>query len=86
MAGREPTRRRACVSDNMDSDEVYPMRWAGRIIGVLAVIIGIVWLLQGLNILGGSGMSGQFIFVVIGAIVAVIGVILVAVSSRRRKA
>jgi hypothetical protein len=62
------------------------MRWAGRIIGVLAVIIGIVWLLQGLNILGGSGMSGQFIFVVIGAIVAVIGVILVAVSSRRRKA
>jgi hypothetical protein len=62
------------------------MRWVGRIIGVLAVIIGIVWLLQGLNILGGSGMSGQFIFVVIGAIVAVIGVILVAVSSRRRKA
>jgi hypothetical protein len=62
------------------------MRWAGRIIGVLAVIIGIVWLLQGLNILGGSGMSGQFIFVVIGAIVAVIGVILVAASSRRRKA
>jgi hypothetical protein len=62
------------------------MRWVGRIIGVLAVIIGIVWLLQGLNILGGSGMSGQFIFVVIGAIVAVIGVILVAASSRRRKA
>ena len=62
------------------------MRWAGRIIGVLAVIIGIVWLLQGLNILGGSGMSGQIIFAVIGAILAVVGVILVALSSRRRKA
>jgi len=62
------------------------MRWAGRIIGVLAVIIGIVWLLQGLNILGGSGMSGQFIFVVIGAILAVVGVALVAFSMRPRKA
>lgn len=62
------------------------MRWVGRIIGVLAVIIGIVWLLQGLNILGGSGMSGKLIFAVIGAIVAVVGVILIATSLRPRKA
>lgn len=62
------------------------MRWAGRIIGALAVIIGIVWTLQGLNILGGSGMSGQLIFAVIGPIVALVGLVLVVASMRRGKA
>ena len=35
------------------------MRWAWLILGVLAVLVGIVWTLQGLDVLKGSGMSGQ---------------------------
>jgi hypothetical protein len=62
------------------------MRWVVQAVGVLAVIVGIVWTLQGLNILGGSGMSGHLIFAVIGPIVVVVGLILVAVVGRRRKA
>ncbi len=62
------------------------MRMAGMVIGILAVIVGIVWTLQGLNILGGSFMSGQTMYVVIGPIVAVVGVILVVFGARRRSA
>ncbi len=67
-------------------DEEGFMRWAGIVIGVFAVIIGIVWTLQGLNILGGSGMSGQLIFAVIGPIVGIVGLILLTVGARRRSA
>jgi hypothetical protein len=60
------------------------MRWAWLILGVLAVLIGAVWTLQGLNILGGSVMSGNHTFVVIGPLVAVVGLILIAFGARRR--
>src|SRR5579859_1412349 len=60
------------------------MRWTWLILGVLAVLIGGVWTLQGLNILQGSGMSGNLTFAVIGPIVAVVGLILIAFGARRR--
>lgn len=60
------------------------MRWVWLILGVLAVVAGVVWTLQGLNILGGSAMSGQAIFVLIGPVVALIGLALVFLGARRR--
>jgi hypothetical protein len=60
------------------------MRWTWLILGVLAVLIGAVWTLQGLDILGGSGMSGNRTFVVIGPIVAIVGLIVIAFGARRR--
>jgi len=62
------------------------MRWVGLIIGGIAVLFGLIWTLQGLNILGGSVMSGQTIFVVIGPLVAVVGVVLVVVGVRAGRA
>ena len=62
------------------------MRIVWLVLGVLAVLIGIVWTLQGLNILGGSAMSGQAIFAVIGPIVGVIGLVLIGVGLSRRRA
>jgi hypothetical protein len=56
------------------------MRWIWLVIGILAVITGVVWTLQGLNILGGSVMSGRTIFAVIGPIVALIGLALAGVG------
>jgi hypothetical protein len=60
------------------------MRWMWLIIGVLAVAVGLVWTLQGLNVLGGSVMSGHTIWAVIGPIVGVVGLILVTIGLRRR--
>ena len=63
------------------------MRWAWLILGVLAVAVGVVWTLQGLNILGGSVMSGSTMWAIIGPIVAIAGLALVAFGAgvgRRR--
>lgn len=62
------------------------MRWVWLVLGVLAILVGSLWTLQGLNILGGSAMSGHGLFVVIGLIVGVIGVFLVIFGARRRAA
>ena len=63
------------------------MRWVWLILGVLAVLVGIVWTLQGLNVLKGSGMSGQPMWAIIGPILAIVGLALVGVGAgigRRR--
>ena len=46
------------------------------VIGALLFLAGILWTLQGLDIIGGSGMSGHAIWAVIGPIVAIIGAFL----------
>jgi hypothetical protein len=63
------------------------MRWVWLILGVLAVLVGVVWTLQGLNVLKGSGMSGQPMWAIIGPILAIIGLALVGFGAgigRRR--
>lgn len=44
------------------------------VLGALLVLVGVVWILQGLDVLGGSGMSGHAIWAVIGVIVGAVGV------------
>lgn len=61
-------------------------RWIWLVIGVIALAIGVVWTLQGLNILGGSAMSGHAIFAVIGPVVGIVGVVLLGVSLMGRRA
>lgn len=61
------------------------MRWLWLVVGVLVVLIGGLWTLQGLNVMGGSAMSGKTIFAVIGPIVAVIGLVVIAIGLRRRR-
>ncbi len=53
--------------------------------GVLLVLVGGLWTLQGLDIVGGSGMSGQTLWAVIGPIVALVGVGLIVTALRSRK-
>ena len=60
------------------------MRTALLIIGIFAILVGIVWILQGLNILGGSFMSGHPAYAILGAVTGVIGLALVAFGIRRR--
>jgi hypothetical protein len=53
-------------------------------IGVLLVLMGLIWTLQGLDVLKGSSvMSGKPLWAVIGSIVALAGVALVLGKTRR---
>lgn len=54
-------------------------------VGVIAVLTGAVWVGQGLNLIPGSVMTGDRTWFYIGAIVGVVGVILVILGLRRPK-
>lgn len=60
------------------------MRYVGVVIGLVAVLTGIVWTLQGLNVLGGSSMSGDSTWAIVGPIVAVVGMLVILFALRRR--
>ncbi len=57
--------------------------WIGRGIGVVLVLIGGLWTLQGAGLVGGSPMTGSGIWVVLGLIVVASGV--AALVPRRRR-
>jgi hypothetical protein len=59
------------------------MRIALRIVGVLLIGMGIVWILQGVNILPGSFMTGQIVWAYRGGLSAAIGVVLLLVARKR---
>ncbi len=55
------------------------------IVGVLLDATGLIWTLQGLDVLGGSFMSGNRLWAVIGPIVCVLGGLLIVLGARRRR-
>jgi hypothetical protein len=58
--------------------EVDMARWGLLVGGVLLALAGTVWTLQGLDLLGQSGgMNGQRIWVLIGPVTALVGVVLI---------
>jgi hypothetical protein len=54
-----------------------------NIVGVLMVLMGAVWFLQGINILPGSFMTGQIRWAIYGACLAVGGLLVLAKANRR---
>jgi len=54
-----------------------------RVIAILLVLIGFVWILQGINILPGSFMTGQIEWAVYGALTAALGAALLVWRRRR---
>jgi hypothetical protein len=63
--------------------------WAFLVIGIILVLLGLVWALQGFNVIGGSAMSGSSLWAIVGPIVLLIGVALIVVGfvwGRRRGA
>jgi hypothetical protein len=53
-------------------------------VGVVLTIAGVIWALQGFGVIGGSFMSGDSVWAIIGPIVAAIGLILAVIGVRRR--
>ncbi len=56
--------------------------WLLVVLGVVVAAVGTVWALQGLNVIGGSAMSGVTLWAVIGPIVFVVGLALLVVGIR----
>ncbi len=56
--------------------------WVSVVLGVLLVVVGLVWALQGFDVLGGSAMSGKTGWAVTGPIVAVVGLALLVLGGR----
>jgi hypothetical protein len=62
------------------------MKASLRTLGILLVIVGLVWFLQGINVLPGSFMTGQIRWAVYGGMAVAAGVaLLVAAKGRGRK-
>jgi hypothetical protein len=61
------------------------MKTARIIIGIVLVLIGVVWCLQGLNILLGSVMSGHIRWVILGGAEVVVGVVLLILNVKKKQ-
>ena len=59
---------------------------ARLILGVLSIMVGAVWFGQGIGAIGGSFMTGQAVWAVIGAVAVAVGVALLISANRARRA
>ena len=60
------------------------MRIALNVLGVVCLLVGCVWILQGINILPGSFMTGQTKWAIYGAFLVAVAIILLISGNRRR--
>ena len=60
--------------------------WVSLVVGALIALIGLVWIGQGVGLIGGGFMSGNGMWAVIGLVLAVIGGLLVIRAVRVRQA
>jgi hypothetical protein len=61
------------------------MRWTLVLVGILSIVVGCVWILQGAGVIGGSFMSGSSFWFVIGLICVLIGIAIAEQGARRRR-
>jgi hypothetical protein len=52
------------------------------IVGVIFCLAGIVWILQGSNVIHGSSMSGEHVWLYIGIVVLIVGMGLLGAARR----
>ena len=57
-------------------------RLALIVVGAVALIVGVVWIGQGSNLIPGSFMTGSGMWLGIGLVVAVVGVVLLVLGVR----
>jgi uncharacterized membrane protein len=61
------------------------MKTVLNVLGVTGVILGVIWFLQGINLLPGSFMTGQIQWAINGGIAFVVGIVLLAIARRLRR-
>ena len=55
-----------------------------RIVAILLMVFGTIWILQGVNVLPGSFMTGQIQWAYRGGIAVVAGIAILVFSMRKR--
>ena len=53
-------------------------------VGVIVALLGLLFTLQGLGVVGGSAMSGSTLWAVLGPVIAIVGIVLVVLGLRKR--
>jgi len=59
-------------------------QWVRRIIGVVLVLVGGLWTLQGFGVVGGSFMTGSTTWLIIGLVAVVVGLVLLVPRRSRQ--
>jgi len=54
------------------------------VMGVVLILMGVLWTMQGLDVVGGSAMSGDTLWAVVGPIVVLVGAVLLFRGLRTR--
>ena len=62
-----------------------PTLLAVRVLAILLIAVGVIWILQGINVLPGSFMTGQIQWAYRGGIAAVAGVLFLLLTMRGRR-
>lgn len=78
MWGPIPSRLSACIP-------LSTMRIALNAVAVLALLVGCVWFLQGINVLPGSFMTGQTKWAIYGALLVLAALVVLVFANRRRR-
>ena len=60
------------------------MKWVLLILGILLVLMGGVWALQGLNVFTQGAMAGHLKWTAIGGVLVVVGIVLILMGALRR--
>jgi uncharacterized membrane protein HdeD (DUF308 family) len=59
--------------------------WLRGLPGLVICALGVVWFLQGIDVLHGSGMTGHHQYAVLGAVAIVVGAALLVWAERARR-
>ena len=59
--------------------------WLSAVVGVVLLVVGVFWALQGFGVIGGSFMSNNAAFKIIGPVLAVIGLAVAVIGIRRAR-
>jgi hypothetical protein len=60
-------------------------KWLLSVGGVVLIIAGVLWSLQGFDVIGGSFMSGNSVWAIIGPVIAIIGIGMAVIGLRRSR-
>ena len=60
------------------------MRIALTVSGILCLLVGCIWILQGINVLPGSFMTGQTKWAAYGGLLLAVGLGLLIAANRRK--
>jgi uncharacterized membrane protein len=66
------------------TDRMVPLHWILLGIGIVLDLVGLIWILQGVNILPGSFMTGDRFWAYAGGVLTIVGMVLVALAMRRK--